>query len=371
MIGKAMRIIVLGGYGNFGARICRALAIDRSLTIIAAGRHSTAALPTVSAPGIHAATLDIDAVDFTASLRALNAGLVIHCVGPFQGQDYRVAIAALACGAHYIDLSDGRDFVAGFGAAIDATAKEVNRLAVTGASTLPALSSAVVDHLASQFSKINSIDTIIAPAQSAARGTATLAGVLSYAGKPFSCWEQGAWRTRHGWQHVRRADAGPAGIRLSAVCDVPDLALFPARYCGVENVRFRAALDVGVQHLGIALLTALRRAGLKISIDQLAPHLDRIATWFDRFGSDVGGMTVTLAGTASNGQPLRLRWHVRAPGRDGPEIPCMAAILLARKLAAGTIGHVGAMPYVGLIPLFDFTPEFAKWGMTTAVEELH
>ena len=49
----------------------------------------------------------------------------------------------------------------------------------------------------------------------------------------------------------------------------------------------------------------------------------------------------------------------------------MAAILLARKLAAGTIGHVGAMPCMGLIPLFEFTPEVAKWGMTTVVEELH
>ena len=288
-----------------------------------------------------------------------------------NGDGFVFRDATLASGAHYIDLSDGRDFVAGFGAAIDVAAKQANRLAVTGASTLPALSSAVIDNLAPQFATIRSIDTIIAPAQSAARGTATLAGALSYAGKPFSGWEQGTWRARHGWQDVRRVDAGPVGKRLSAVCDVPDLVLFPVRYPGVEDVRFRAALDVGVQHLAIALLAALRRAGLNISIDKLAPHLDRIATWFDRFGSDVGGMTVTLAGTASNGQPLRLRWHVRAPGRDGPEIPCMAAILLARKLAAGTIGHVGAMPYVGLIPLFDFTPEFAKWGMTTAVEELH
>lgn len=371
IIAKAMRIVVLGGYGNFGARICRALAPDPLLTIIAAGRHTGAAPYSFSPLGIEAAVLDISAAGFSESLRALNPGLVIHCVGPFQGQDYRVAHATLASGAHYIDLSDGRDFVAGFGAAIDVAAKQANRLAVTGASTLPALSSAVIDNLAPQFATIRSIDTIIAPAQSAARGTATLAGALSYAGKPFSGWEQGTWRARHGWQDVRRVDAGPVGKRLSAVCDVPDLVLFPVRYPGVEDVRFRAALDVGVQHLAIALLAALRRAGLKISIDKLAPHLDAVATWFDVFGSDVGGMTVTLAGTACDGKPQRLRWYVLAPGNDGPEIPCLPAILLARKLAAGSVGQIGAMPCMGLVNLAEFAPEFARWGMTTAVEKLH
>jgi len=39
---------------------------------------------------------------------------VIHCAGPFQSQDYRVALAAMAAGAHYLDLADGRQFVARF-----------------------------------------------------------------------------------------------------------------------------------------------------------------------------------------------------------------------------------------------------------------
>jgi hypothetical protein len=39
------------------------------------------------------------------------------------------------------------------------------------------------------------------------------------------------------------------GGRLAAACDVPDLELFPARYAGVQTVRFSAALEFGVQHL--------------------------------------------------------------------------------------------------------------------------
>jgi saccharopine dehydrogenase-like NADP-dependent oxidoreductase len=36
---------------------------------------------------------------------------VIHTAGPFQGQDYAVARSAIAAGANYIDLADGRDLL--------------------------------------------------------------------------------------------------------------------------------------------------------------------------------------------------------------------------------------------------------------------
>ena len=53
-------------------------------------------------PGV---LVDRDDASFVQRLTALSPGLVIHCVGPFQGQDYRVANAALAAGAHYLDLA--------------------------------------------------------------------------------------------------------------------------------------------------------------------------------------------------------------------------------------------------------------------------
>ena len=106
-----MRILVLGGYGNFGARICRALARD-GLDVVAAGRgpekgHQDAGFDA----RVGKARLDIFSNDFETELRALDPGIVVHCVGPFQGQDYRVAEASLKAGAHYIDLADGRAFV--------------------------------------------------------------------------------------------------------------------------------------------------------------------------------------------------------------------------------------------------------------------
>jgi len=33
-----MRVVVIGGYGNFGARVCRGLAESPAMEVIAAGR---------------------------------------------------------------------------------------------------------------------------------------------------------------------------------------------------------------------------------------------------------------------------------------------------------------------------------------------
>jgi saccharopine dehydrogenase-like NADP-dependent oxidoreductase len=90
-----------------------------------------------------------------------------HCVGPFQGQDYGVANAALAAGAHYLDLADGRQFIVEFAARINDRAARAGRAAISGASTLPALSSAVVEELRVGLSSVESIEVIIAPGQRA------------------------------------------------------------------------------------------------------------------------------------------------------------------------------------------------------------
>ena len=147
-----MRILVLGGYGNFGARICRRLAAG-DVEVIAAGRdpdrgHSEASFPS----SIGKARLNITDADLAEKIRRLSPDIVVHCVGPFQGQDYGVALASLAAGAHYLDLADGRAFVSHFSAAIDPIAQNLGLLAVTGASTgFPHFSSAVPDSVRDRF----------------------------------------------------------------------------------------------------------------------------------------------------------------------------------------------------------------------------
>jgi hypothetical protein len=242
-------------------------------------------------------------------------------------------------------------------------------LAVSGASSVPALSSAVVDALIQHFGALRAIRIAIAPAQRAPRGAATLAGVFSYAGRPVRVFRRGAWGQTHGWQDLARVRVASLPPRWAAICDVPDLELFPTRYAGVETVEFRAALELGVQQFALWLAAALRRGGLSLPIERWAPALDRLASSLDRFGTQSGGMMVSLSGLGHDGGQRRVEWHVHAGDNHGPEIPCMAAILLARKLAQGRIDARGAYPCMGFLSLEDFAPEFARWGMTTSIEE--
>lgn len=368
-----MKTIVLGGYGNFGARICRALAADAAIALVVAGRDAARAQALASAlgPRASAVALDLQRSDLAAQLRALGVELVIHTAGPFQAQGYAVAQAAAAAGAHYLDLADGRRFVCDFPAALDATFRQAGRTAISGASTVPALSGAVVDALCAGWQQIDRIAICIAPAQTAPRGDATLAGVLSYCGEPVPVWLDGRWQARRGWGGLQRQHFARMRPRLGALCDIPDLELFPARYAVRETVVFRAAVEVGPSQRMLAMLSALRAARLIPAPSRWAPALNHAGRLFDPFGSGLGGMVVRVAGVDGQGRAAARAWHIAADNDHGPEIPCMAAILLARRLAAapGPALPVGAFTAAGHLALADFALEFARWGMVTDLEE--
>jgi hypothetical protein len=366
-----MRVVVIGGLGNFGARICRRLACDPRFTVIATSRRGGATGRVEGIERLEVAVLDSDSPRFAQDLKALAPDLVVHCAGPFQDQDYRVALASLACGAHYADLADGREFVAGFVAAVGPAAVAAGRLAVTGASTLPALSSAVVDWLAPGFAAMDSIDVVIAPGQHAPRGAATVAAVLGYAGQPVPWWQNGTWRVAHGWQELKR-ERFSFGSRLAAACDVPDLELLPRRYPAVQSVTFRASLEVSLQHAVLWSMGAWRRWGLPLPVARLGAALDRAGTWLNWLGSDTGGMVVQVAGRDAVGERRCSTWELVARRNHGPEIPCMAAVLLAEQLAANPSDWraPGARVCMGMLRLSDFEREFARYAISSQVTDV-
>ena len=364
-----MRVLVLGGYGNFGARICRALAGDAAIELLIGGRDRSKAEALAAECGGHGLRIDMAAPDFAARMREQGVGLLIHTAGPFQRQaDYAVARAAAVAGAHYIDLADGRRFVCDFAAALDDEFRAAGRTAISGASTVPALSSAVIDALSQGWQALEDIDICIAPAQTAPRGEATLAAVLSYCGEAIPVWQGGTWVNLYGWSDLTPVSFKRMRPRLAALCDIPDLELLAQRYAGVQGVMFRAALEVGVSQRSMALLAWLRRWRLLPQPARFAGAMFRGARLFDSFGSALGGMVVRLRGRDAAGHAVVRAWHIAADHDHGPEIPCMATILLARKLAQGEPVPVGAQACMGLLRLDEFEPEFQRWGMQTDVE---
>ena len=80
-------------------------------------------------------------------------------------------------------------------------------------------------------------------------------------------------------------------------------------------------------------------------------------------------MLVSIACERVDGGRALVEWHLTAEAGDGPEVPCMAAILLARKLARGELVQRGALPCIGLITLGEFESEFRRWRISTLIRE--
>lgn len=343
-------VVVLGGYGNFGRRIVAALAREPGCRVFVCGRSIQLATQVAEEEGAGAQPLSLDchAPNFSSELRRLDATLVIHTAGPFQGQSYSVPRACIAAGAHYIDLADARAFVSNI-KTLDADARANDVLVVSGASSLPALSSAVVDALRTRFSAIDSIDHGITSGAKPP-GRATMSGVLAYAGKPHRHWRDGKWQSAIGWQGLaRRRYPRPVSSRWIAHCDVPDLDLFPERYHPVRSVQFRAGVGPAPSMFGLWLASWLVRIGLIRSLAAYVPALHRAAAACERFGSKCSAMHVTVRGLDLNGIAAARTWWLLAEQDHGPFIPCFPAIALARKIARDETVARGAMPCMGLL----------------------
>jgi saccharopine dehydrogenase-like NADP-dependent oxidoreductase len=349
-------VLVIGGYGFFGARICGALATNPAIRLFISGRNGDNARRTAQQLGLAAnqgVCIDAENPQLEGMLKELRVGTVIHTAGPFQGQDYTVARAAINADCHYIDLADGRQFVAGI-EVLDLAATERGLTVTSGASSVPALSSAVVDRYLPEFQRLESIRIGISSG-ARAPGLATVRGVFSYAGKPIRALQRGSWVTEYGWRGLDRHQfPSPLGWRWLGTCDVPDLDLLPRRYPTAKTVTFQAGFASDLGHLVVWSFAGLVQAGLIKSMTPLASPLNRVSRWIEVLVSDKGGMFVTLEGVGSGGQQRRITWNLIAQKNHGPFIPCGASIALANKLAEGTRLPIGAMPCMGLLTVGEY-----------------
>lgn len=346
------RILIIGGYGNFGSFISKTLAKEAYLQVIVAGRSLQKAqtfINTIEAINpLEVAEIDISSKDIPSALASISPNIVIHTSGPFQTQSYAIAEACINAGIHYIDLADGRHFVSEI-IKLDDIAKQKNVLAISGASSVPCLTSALVDYYQPQFKTLEHLDYGITTAQRTARGLATTAAILGYTGKGFEALIDGSPQTIFGWQGLKARKYKQLGWRLLGNCDVPDLAIFPQRYSAIKTIRFYAGLEIPFIHLTLWGLSWLVRAGIIQNLPKYAPLLLRLSHVFDWLGSSKSAFHMTLSGTDTKGLNKKVIFELTAQSGDGPYIPCMPAILLTKKLALKKMTECGAYPCVGFI----------------------
>lgn len=363
------RILIVGGYGAFGALLAERLAREPGLSLVLAGRDLSRAEAFVrslrgAVASLEAAVVDAQTVT-AAELSAIGAGVVINASGPFQTHDYRLARAAIAAGCHSIDLADARAFVTGI-TSLDAEARAANVAVISGASSVPGLSSAVYLALRSRFARVRTLEIGLSPGNHFTPGEATTASVLSGVGQPIVTRENGRDRTVYGWQGLRRRTIPGLGQRLFGYVDVPDLDLFPAADANLETVHFQAGVEVGAFHVALWMLSGLVRAGLVANVAGLTRPLLRAKQALHFLGTDRGGLILSLSGEDLAGRPVQVDWSLAATHGHGPYIPTVASALLAKSLLRGAGPKPGARPCFGLFSLEAFLEEIADLQITTS-----
>ncbi|HVH78404.1 MAG TPA: saccharopine dehydrogenase NADP-binding domain-containing protein [Stellaceae bacterium] len=368
MANSSRPVLVIGGAGAFGGRLVDGLLATTDLEVVVAGRDLANAETKARPSGGRARAVRLDAATVTAeALAATGAFVVVDAAGPFQGASYRLARAAIGAGLHYIDLADARDFVAGFGA-LDDAARAAGVTALTGASSTPALSHAVLDELTAGWQRIDAIEIAISPGnRSSPRGLSVLRAILSYTGKPVRVFAGERWTTRPGWGWPVRRDMPGLGKRWLSLCETPDLDLVPARFAPRDMAMFRAGLELPIMHFGLVFGSLLVQARLAPSLVALAPLLRWMGERLSGLGSDRGGMIVEATGIDAAGQAARAVWSLVAEAGDGPVVPTLPALAAIRALADSRLAEPGARACVGVLDLATIAREFAPHRIRTEV----
>lgn len=372
------RVLILGGYGNFGGRLAQLLADEPRLTLLIAGRSAERAEQFCGALG---GVAKLEAVQFDrdgyvlAQLRETTPELVIDASGPFQtygGDPYVVVKACMALKINYLDLADGSDFVGGI-AAFDAAAKAHNVFVLSGVSSFPVLTAAVVRELAQGMAQVETIIAGVAPSPFADIGPNVFRAISSYAGKPLAVIRDGRKTSAAAIIDALRFTVAPPGLlpllpRRFTLVDVPDLAVLPALFPQLKDLWVGAGMVPAVLHRSLCMLAWLVRIGILRTLTPFAGKMHR-ASRFWRWGEHRGGMFVTVAGTASDGGRIAREWHMIAEADDGPFIPSMAAHAIVRRVLDGDGPPAGARAGTADIRLADYTVQFARRQIFTGVRE--
>ncbi|MBN8431866.1 saccharopine dehydrogenase NADP-binding domain-containing protein [Microbulbifer salipaludis] len=376
------RVLILGGYGTFGSRIAEMLSDEPGLHIILAGHDRFKATlladrlqqqpadgdsPACTFEGLR---LDHHSVNLAAQLKALNLDLLIHCAGPFQQQGYHVPEACIANGIHYLDIADATEFVGNI-ATLDQRAIKSGASVISGASSLPALSSAVLKVLSASFTHIEDVDISIAPAHRISRGLATVRAGFESLGKTLTLTRDGQPVASYAGDDLRKVTLGhPVGKRLVCNFDVPDLKLAPEHMPGIKNLHFGTGVQPRPLQWGLALCARLARIRRPTFLPDPLPHFARLGHWLAARwpgGSNHGGMLIEVSGEL-DGRRAQARWQILGLNGDGPWIPAAPAAAMARKLIHSARVAPGARPCWQLLSLDEILRELAPYSVVTSVE---
>jgi Domain of unknown function (DUF4166)/Saccharopine dehydrogenase NADP binding domain len=374
-----LKLLIVGGYGVFGGRIVALLEDDPRLTLLVAGRSLDRASAFCKTRGATKAQLVPLAFDrnggLDAQIAAERPDILVDASGPFQaygGEAFDLVQACIRHGVSYLDLADGSDFVAGV-SKFEHAARDAGVFVLSGVSSFPVLTAAVVRRLARDMARIDVIRGGIAPSPYAGVGENVIRAISSYAGQLIELRRNGDAATGYPLAEQMRYTIAPPGRlplhnTLFSLVDVPDLRVLPELWPQAKTVWMGAGPVPEVLHRTLIALAWLVRLKLLAS---LLP-LSRLIHWASNrlpWGEHRGGMFVEVEGAAADGTPVKRSWHLLAEGDDGPLIPSMAVQGIVRKVLADQPPDPGARAAVHDLDLDDYEQLFAGRRLHQGVRE--
>jgi saccharopine dehydrogenase-like protein len=342
-------IAVLGGYGTFGARVSRDLA-GRGHRVIVGGRDLQRGfdLARTLAGGPHEA-VRVDLGDVESCRRAVRgASVVAVCGGPFSAIGEAPARAALAVGAHYLDIADDAGYIRRL-RSLDGDFVRRGLCAAFGCSSLPAVSSALALSLLDDGGRAASLDDGERPSNARVtlfigndnpKGAASVRAMVE--------------RLEHGFRDGARIPfPAPIGVRTAYTFPAPELDLFPT-LLGVKSVAVRVGFELPVVN---ALLHLLARTPLRWG-GRTAAVLTRLGSLAPRMGTSSGAVLVEL--TWPDG---RRRTRALVADEDGQRMAALPCAMAAHLLATAPPAVTGVRPPTDVVAPAELLAELQAGGM--------
>lgn len=337
------RVLIIGATGVFGQRLAKHVSRWGDVVLFVSSRRMQKAKKLAqqlrracNTRAIHAVALD-HTKNLNAVLEDIKPFIVVDCSGPFQMAGFDTAKAAIQSGAHFVDLADARNYLAGFAPALHQSARKRGVVALSGASSTPALSGCVVEALTKGWHRIDTIDIAITPGGKSDVGRSVIEAILSYAGQEIPIWQSGQLQTCVGWRGGHWIDIAQLGKRRAAHVETFDAEYLGAKHNVQSRVSFSAGLESPIEQYGLEALARLRQSRLAPALQRIIPlllHMRRITRIPT---SDTGAMVVDISGLDDVHAHARKRWTLVARQGQGPAVPILPAAALVHQIMHGPV----------------------------------
>lgn len=351
-------LLVVGGYGAVGRRVCTALAEWAPGRVVAAGRSpATARRFAEAVDGVRPARIDLsDASTFSDVLDS--ASTVVTCVNAPSSD---LARACIRRGVHYVDLSPTDAHLRAI-EAFDATAQRTGSTVVLSVGLSPGLTNLLVTDAMAALDHARRANVTVVLGLDDAFGPDTIRWMVDDALGTFVVRENGVGRAVRGFSDARTVDLPGLGPTRAYRVNLADQHVL-ARTTRLSSVATRLAYDVPWVTTSMAVLN--RWNLFEPIVAALGPR--RVARWIRvlPLGSDAFVAHASVEGTVDGRQSTVERWIC---GVDQARVTARVAAAVCRVLETrpmdGGVSHLhDVMTLQSISPILDRWDD--EFGATT------